>query len=71
MTPFELLEPGTLREAIGRFPDRVEVEAAIREGFACGMGVEFAEATLEQEERELSEQLAASRYTSEDWTFRR
>jgi lipoate-protein ligase A len=35
------------------------------------MGVEFAEATLEQEERELSEQLAASRYTSEDWTFRR
>lgn len=62
---------GTLREAIGRFPDRVDVEGAIREGFACGMGVEFAEATLEQEERELSEQLAASRYTSEDWTFRR
>lgn len=60
---------GSLREALGRLPERAEVEAAIGEAFACEMGIEFAEGTLEPEEFKLSDQLAANRYASDDWTF--
>lgn len=62
---------GSLREALGRLPDRVEVEAAITEGFAHELGIEFSEGPLEPEEVTLSLQLATDRYASEAWTFRR
>ena len=62
---------GSLREALGSRPDRQDVAAAIREGFSREMGMEFAEGALEPEELKLAGHLAASRYGSEDWTFRR
>jgi lipoate-protein ligase A len=62
---------GSLRAALGSLPDRLEVEAAIKEGFCREMGMEFAEGTLEREEVTLARELSASRYASEDWTFRR
>jgi len=62
---------GSLREALGSLPDRLEVEAAIKEGFCHEMGVEFAEGTLEREEVTLARELSVSRYASDDWTFRR
>ncbi len=62
---------GSLRETLGWHPDRLVVEAAVREGVSCGMGIELAEGTLEPEELKLSDQLAIDRYASEDWTFRR
>ncbi len=62
---------GSLREVLGRLPDRRDVETAIRNGLATELGVEFVEDELRMEEIELSEQLAATRYASPDWTFRR
>lgn len=62
---------GSLREALGRVPDRREVETAIRDGLASEMGIEFVEGKLGPEECELSMQYAAARYASADWTFRR
>ena len=62
---------GSLREAMGRLPDRLEVETAIRGGFAEEMGIEFVEGELESEECRLSIEVAATRYSSENWTFRR
>ncbi|MDD5559675.1 biotin/lipoate A/B protein ligase family protein [Candidatus Methylomirabilis sp.] len=62
---------GSLREALGRLPHRLEVETAIRNGFAEEMGVEFVEGELRPEELRLSVELATTRYGSEDWTFRR
>jgi lipoyl(octanoyl) transferase len=62
---------GSLREALGRLPDRREVETAIRDGLAAEMGIEFVEGKLRPDERELSMQCAAARYASPDWTFRR
>lgn len=62
---------GSLREALGWLPDRVDVEAAIRKGFVREMGVEFLEGRLRPEEFRLAVELATSRYASEDWTFRR
>lgn len=62
---------GSLREALGRLPNRLEVETAIRGGFAREMGVEFVEGELRPEEFRLSVELATTRYASENWTFRR
>jgi len=62
---------GSLREVLGRLPDRLAVEAALLKGFACEMGLEFAEDTLEPGEVELAGRLAESRYDSAQWTFRR
>lgn len=62
---------GSLREALGWLPDRLEVETVIRDGFAREMGVEFVEGELRPEESRLSVELANTRYGSEDWTFRR
>lgn len=62
---------GSLREALGSLPNRHDVEAAIREGFSRVMGVEFVEGRLEPEELRLASHLAASRYASDSWTFRR
>ena len=62
---------GSLREALGCLPDRAEVEAAVVEGFADEMEVEFAPGTLDCDEIALSGQLAAGRYASHDWTGRR
>ncbi|CBE68253.1 MAG: lipoate--protein ligase family protein [Candidatus Methylomirabilis oxygeniifera] len=62
---------GSLREVLGRLPDRREVETAIRHGFASEMGIELVEGELEPEECELSMQCAVARYASPDWTFRR
>ena len=62
---------GSLRGTLGWLPDRLVVEAAIREGVSREMGIEFAEGTLKPEELKLSDQLAIDRYASEDWTFRR
>lgn len=61
---------GSLREALGWLPDRLEVEAAIREGFVREMGVEFVEGELRPEEFRLSVELATNRYASKTWTFR-
>lgn len=61
---------GSLREALGRLPDRVEVEAAIRAGFAAEMGIEFAQGELEPEELGRSMRLAATRYAAQSWTSR-
>src|SRR3990172_8485230 len=62
---------GSLREALGSLPDRLEGGGASQEGFCREMGVEFAEGTLEREEVMLAHELSASRYASDDWTFRR
>jgi lipoyl(octanoyl) transferase len=62
---------GSLREAMGRLPDRLEVETAIRDGLAAEMGIEFVEGELGPEECERSMQCAAARYASPNWTFRR
>ena len=62
---------GSLREALGSLPDRLEVGAAIREGFCREMGGECVDGTLDLEEVKLAGQLAAGRYVSDDWTFRR
>jgi lipoate-protein ligase A len=62
---------GSLREALGRLPDRLEVETAIRDGFTSEMGIDFVEGELGPEEGELSMQYAAARYASANWTFRR
>jgi lipoate-protein ligase A len=62
---------GSLREALGWLPTRVEVETAIRGGFAEEMGVEFVDGALRPEEFGLSVELAALRYRVEDWTLRR
>ncbi|VUZ83860.1 Octanoyltransferase LipM [Candidatus Methylomirabilis lanthanidiphila] len=62
---------GSLRDALGRLPGRQDVETVIREGFAAEMGIEFIEDALKPEELALSMELAATRYSSEDWTFRR
>lgn len=66
-----LRKVGSLREAMGRLPDRLEVETAIRDGLAAEMGIEFVEGELGPEECELSMQCAAARYASPNWTFRR
>ena len=62
---------GSLRQALGWLPDRLEVETAIRNGFAEEIGIEFVEGELRPEEFRLSAELAATRYSSKDWTFRR
>jgi lipoate-protein ligase A len=62
---------GSLREALGRLPDRREVETAILGGFASEMGIHFIKGELGVEECELSMQYAAGRYASTNWTFRR
>ncbi|HWQ68973.1 MAG TPA: biotin/lipoate A/B protein ligase family protein [Patescibacteria group bacterium] len=61
---------GSLREALGWLPNRLEVETAIRNGFAGEMGIEFVEGELRPEELRLSVELAATRYGSDGWTFR-
>lgn len=61
---------GSLREALGRLPNPLEVEKAIRDGFAREMGITFVEDELRSEESRLSVELANTRYGSEDWTFR-
>lgn len=67
-----LLGPvGSLRETLGWLPDREDVEKAITDGFARGMGFDFEEGALEPEEFRLSDRLATTRYASEHWTFRR
>ena len=62
---------GSLRQALGWLPDRLEVETAMRNGFAEKIGIEFVEGELRPEELRLSAELAATRYSSKDWTFRR
>ncbi|MDE2058218.1 MAG: lipoate--protein ligase family protein [candidate division NC10 bacterium] len=62
---------GSLREALGRLPDRLNIETAIRDGLAGEMGIEFVEDELQPEEYRLATELADTRYSSEDWTFRR
>ncbi|PWB77763.1 MAG: octanoyltransferase [Candidatus Methylomirabilota bacterium] len=62
---------GSLQDALGRLPGRQDVERAIRDGFAAEMGIEFIEGGLRPEELTLSRELAAARYRSEGWTFRR
>jgi lipoate-protein ligase A len=62
---------GSLREAMGSRPDRLEVESAIREGFWREMGLRFFEGTLDGKEVKLAGELAVGRYASEGWTFHR
>jgi lipoate-protein ligase A len=62
---------GSLREALGWLPERAQVEAAISDGLAREMGVDFTEGALDPGELQLSDQLAADRYAAETWTFRR
>lgn len=66
---FDLI--GSLREALGWLPDRDEVESAISEGFAGELGIQFQEGHLDPAELTLADQLATSRYASEEWTFLR
>lgn len=61
---------GSLREGLGWLPDRLEVETAIRGGFAREMGIEFIEGELRPEEWKRSVELVAIRYGTEKWTFR-
>jgi lipoate-protein ligase A len=62
---------GSLREAMGSPPDRVEVQSAIREGFSREMGLKFSEGALDEQEAGLADELARGRYASESWTLRR
>lgn len=61
---------GSLREGLGRLPDRSEVERAIRDGLNQEMGIEFVEGGLLPEESQQSVALAETRYGSDEWTFR-
>jgi lipoate-protein ligase A len=62
---------GSLHDMLGRLPDRLDVEKAIRGGFAEELEIEFVEDELDPEECRLSKELSATRYGSADWTFRR
>ncbi len=62
---------GSLREALGWLPDRAHVEAAVSDGFAREMEIDFTEGSLDPKELKLSDQLAANRYAATAWTFRR
>jgi len=48
-----------------------EAERAFRQGFERGLGVRLEEGELSEYERELAARLAAEKYGSEEWTFRR
>ncbi len=61
----------SLREALGRRPDRAEVEASIGEALGSMMEIGFKEGALEPGELQLAQQLAEVRYASDEWTFRR
>lgn len=48
-----------------------EAERAFRQGFERGLGVRLVEGELSEYERELAARLAAEKYGSEEWTYRR
>jgi lipoate-protein ligase A len=55
-------------------PQRVRLQdaiAAFRSGFASGLEVELVEGDLTAEEQALAEELAHSRYATDEWNFRR
>ena len=45
--------------------------AAFHKGFASGLEVELVESELTAEERALAEELARTRYATDEWNFRR
>jgi lipoate-protein ligase A len=61
----------SLREALGRRPDRAEVEAAIAGAFGSMLDIRFREGTLEPGELALARRLVETHYASDEWTFRR
>ncbi|MCI0436526.1 MAG: lipoate--protein ligase family protein [Gemmatimonadetes bacterium] len=62
--------PFTLREAIGRMPERAEVQAAVVGAFETEFGCAFAVTALEPAEQLRATELTAH-YASEAWTWRR
>ncbi len=61
----------SLREALGRRPDRAEVEAAIAGALGSMLEIRFGEGTIEPGELGLARRLVETRYASDAWTFRR
>lgn len=52
-------------------PTYAELETAFRDGISEGLGVELVDGELTAEERQLAKQLAADKYGSDEWSFRR
>lgn len=52
-------------------PTYEQMETAFRDGISEGLGVELVDGELTAEERQLAKQLAAEKYGSDEWSFRR
>lgn len=61
----------TVSEAVGRTVTFEEVAAAFEVGLARTLEVEWVEAELSEEERELSRRLRLEKYDTDDWNFMR
>lgn len=61
----------TINEVSNRPVSLQEAMEAFRDGFATGLKVELVKGELTPEERALAEELAASRYSTDEWNLRR
>jgi lipoate-protein ligase A len=61
----------SLRDALGRRPDRAEVEGAIAESLGSMLEIRFEHGALGSREFGMARALAETRYGSDAWTFRR
>ncbi|MEJ8545443.1 biotin/lipoate A/B protein ligase family protein [Brevibacillus borstelensis] len=61
----------TINEVSPRPISLQEAMQAFRDGFATGLKVELVNSELTAEERALAEELAATRYSTEEWNLRR
>lgn len=61
----------TINEVSGRAVSLAEAIEAFYHGFASGLGVELVPQELTSEELALAEELAATRYATHEWNFRR
>ncbi|MGC5327093.1 lipoate--protein ligase family protein [Brevibacillus sp. SYSU BS000544] len=61
----------TINEVSGRTVSLEEAIEAFRKGFASGLEVELVEQPLTEEELKLAQELAETRYATDEWNFRR
>lgn len=61
----------TIKEVSGRTVSLEEAIEAFRKGFTSGLEVELVEQPLTEEELKLAQELAESRYATDEWNFRR
>ncbi len=68
--PASLARPATLRELLGRPPERVALEAALVQGFQDVLGIALAPSGLSAAERDAVVRWSAH-FRSPEWTWRR